>query len=136
MKKTLILAIGIAISTACHAQTLPPAVAQYNFNGGVATDITGNGHNGTIVGTLPAVAGQYGTPASALQFGVNNYVTIPSSPAFDLQQWTISAIVKLDTFETMDCQVSKVIQRGSQYGSDYICLEINDNSVDNSCSVY
>lgn len=88
------------------------------------------------MGTLPLVAGRYGNSKSALQFSPNNFVQVPSSPAFDLQQWTISAIVRFDTFQTTDCQVSKIIQRGHQYGGDYICLEVNDNAVDNSCGIY
>jgi hypothetical protein len=59
-------------------------VAAYNFDAGsgtTLTDLSGNGHTGTIAGATWTTAGKYG---KALAFdGVNDWVTIADTPRLD-----------------------------------------------------
>jgi hypothetical protein len=60
-------------------------VAAYNFDAGsgtVLTDVSGNGHTGTIVNATWSTAGKYG---DALSFnGTNAVVNIPDAAALHL----------------------------------------------------
>jgi hypothetical protein len=56
-------------------------VAHWSFDDCTATDVSGNGHDGTIFGKPPCVSGVFG---KSLQFVGNyaDYVSIPDSPNF------------------------------------------------------
>lgn len=53
-------------------------VAHYELNGN-ALDSSGNGVNGTIVGTLTPVADRFGNPSGALAFDRNGYIVLAST---------------------------------------------------------
>ncbi|MDF7808370.1 PKD domain-containing protein [Pontiellaceae bacterium B12219] len=75
MKKKKI--IGMLLLTALGAAQAA-LVGEWTFEGGLATDSSGNGYDGTIVGSLSPVAGvEAGTDAFAFN-DVANYVSIPS----------------------------------------------------------
>lgn len=139
MKRLSLFLTATLFSLAVQAQT---PIAHYDFSGvsglpgTIVPDVTGNGHDGTVVGNLTVDDGKCGTPNEALRFSTGNYVQVPSSTAFNIQEWTISAIVYMTAFEKKTCQVSKIVQRGTQYGGDYFCLEVNDNFVDGSCGTF
>ena len=82
-------------------------VAYYPFSGN-ANDMSGNGHNGTINGTVTSVADHLTDPGKAYSFGDNNYIEVPHaadlSPA---NQITICAWVKLDSTNGIQPIVNK-----------------------------
>ncbi len=72
-------------------------IAHYTLDGNAA-DISGHGYGGTLHGTTPA-ANRFGNPASALLFnGTSDYIELPTD--FDLQQRTICAWVKVNSYST------------------------------------
>src|SRR5262249_46211022 len=58
----------------------PGLVAGYSFDDGAARDVSGNGHDGTIVGATPVADGRFG---GALSFAraEAQYVEVPDSAA-------------------------------------------------------
>lgn len=126
---------ALCFAAPAFAQTL---VAHYDFTNaastGVATDLV-SGLNGTVSSSCVAAAGKCGAPNSALKFnGTGSFVTVPANASLNLTKWSVQAIVYLNGFENvLDCQVSKILQRGNQYQNNYICLEINDNNDDPTC---
>src|SRR5262245_40101839 len=75
---------GVAISVSAAATPSPSPVAGYSFDegrGAVVDDASGGGHDGSLRKTVWA-AGRHGR---ALAFdGRASWVTVPTSPAFDL----------------------------------------------------
>ena len=94
-----ILLIWLLLVAASRADNTA-LVAAYSFDEGTgttATDISGNGNDGTISGASWTSAGKYGT---ALSFGgTGSYVTIPDSPslhlttAMTLEAWVNPSVV-------------------------------------------
>jgi hypothetical protein len=82
---------------------------------GNGTDLSANGHNGTIVGAVTATADRFGNAGQAMHFsasaGSSSYLTIPD--ATDLQLWgndfTINAWVRLDNYSPGD--MSQIISK-------------------------
>ncbi|MFC1766867.1 LamG-like jellyroll fold domain-containing protein, partial [Planctomycetota bacterium] len=75
--KTIVGALVLALSLACIGQEMPAPVGWWTFDEGdgtVTADISGNGHDGTIVGATWA-EGQDGS--AALEFGGSAGVQIP-----------------------------------------------------------
>ncbi len=77
------LVVGIFIAITSQAQTFLTngLVAYYPFNGNV-NDASGNGNDGTIVGSLSFGTNQFGQASSAINFSgtSNNYVTTSFAP--------------------------------------------------------
>ncbi|HEY1040265.1 MAG TPA: LamG-like jellyroll fold domain-containing protein, partial [Bacteroidia bacterium] len=71
MKKILLIALTLFSASAINAQTL---LARYPMDSN-ANDVSGNGNNGTINGSVTPVADRFGTPGSALQFSGGNIST-------------------------------------------------------------
>jgi hypothetical protein len=72
-------------------------VAHYCFEGD-ATDVSGNGHDGTVTEAV-WVPDRTGTAGGALQFdGVNDQVVVPYSSDFDLTTWTQIVWLKVTDF--------------------------------------
>ena len=133
MKKISLLLTTLAFACGSHAQL----VAHYNFSGGAANDISGNGLNGTISGGVSATAGQAGFPNTALRFnGTSGMVTVPSNALLNLTTWTITAKVMFRGFYSGTCQGNRIVNRGTEYGNDFYALEVTDNVFDGSCTVY
>jgi hypothetical protein len=70
-------------------------VAYYKFPSGSVNDYSGNGHNGSILGTVTPTANPAGSMNCALSFaGSNNdYISVPSNAAFDFDETTPLSIV-------------------------------------------
>ena len=80
-----------------NGQTVLPA-AELSFNetsGTVASDVTGNGWNGTLTGGASWVAGKSGNAVDLS--GTNQYVALPSGVVSSANAITVAAWVNLDT---------------------------------------
>ncbi|MGA2259080.1 MAG: autotransporter-associated beta strand repeat-containing protein, partial [Thermoguttaceae bacterium] len=73
------------------------AVAAYTFaDGATATDISGNGNNGTLNNSPTFVQGPGGPSSYAVSLdGASQYISVPFSPSLHVNQWTASAWVNL-----------------------------------------
>jgi hypothetical protein len=93
-----LLVVGMALSINAYSQsfTTNGLVAYYPFNAN-ANDASGNGNNGTLIGTQLA-ADRFGEPNSAYQFnGTNAYIEVPSSSSLAFgNQITACAWVRPD----------------------------------------
>src|SRR5471030_785867 len=71
-------------------------VAYYPFNGD-ANDATGNGHDGTIIGTA-LTTNRFGTPNSAFYFpGNGGRISVPTSDSLNLLNgYTLSAWINFE----------------------------------------
>ena len=95
MKRDHILraVILLAVCTTCMAGLSDGLVAYYPFNGN-ADDASGNNHHGGVFGAL-LTGGHSGVPGTAYNFdGVNDYVTVPYSSDFQLQEFTVGAWIQ------------------------------------------
>lgn len=108
-------------------------VAQWKFSGN-AMDSSGNGHHGTIVGSITPAAGKKGNPNTAMSFpGYGNHITVPYSANFNFTKYSVCAIVKPTVLFTGACQGNAVIVRGP-FAPDHWGININDNAY-NDCSL-
>ena len=102
------------------SETINPLVARWNFDqtsGTTVPDITGNGHDGTIMGDPPNwvtsdIGTFFGTGAytgNALNFdGSTHYVAVPHHADFNATNgFTIEAWIKRDVQSVTDCFASK-----------------------------
>jgi hypothetical protein len=73
-------------------------IAYYPFDG-TASDATGNGHDGTIVGAVPT-SGHLGLPGGGMLFNGNDYVAVPdhSGLTFGGGGFTIAAWAKFASY--------------------------------------
>jgi hypothetical protein len=71
-------------------------ITHYNFNdsAATATDVTGHGHTGTLVGSPTYTAGAPSLGNGMAFNGTTQYVTIPDATDLDLQSYTLAAWVK------------------------------------------
>ena len=100
MKVLLIAIVSIALSTcligADASAALEGIVAAWLFegiDGDTVRDVTGNGHDGTIVGDPQIVKGKFG---DGLEFdGVDDYVEVPHSDDLNLHNFTLAAWIKM-----------------------------------------
>ncbi len=99
MKKNLLFILTILLSCNilfAQQQTdnlYDDLVAYYNFDDGTATDMSGNGHNGTIFGSIPMNDWENGKYAD-FNGDYNNYIRVPHhqdlnfSDDFSISLWT------------------------------------------------
>ena len=83
--KTFCLSVWLCLGAATVVSASVPnggLVAYYPFSGN-ALDATGNGHNGTLVGSPTLTADRFGNPNSAYSFDGVSYINIPSATDFD-----------------------------------------------------
>ena len=94
------ISISILITTSANASLVDGLVAHWAFDGD-ATDVTGNGHDGTVVGAV-LTSDRLGNTNSAYSFDGNDYITVPDSPDFTLSSnpFTIAAWTKMDAYST------------------------------------
>jgi hypothetical protein len=97
MKKQLFsaLAVGLCITANTFAQVpsyIPTngLVGWFPFNGNT-NDESGNGNNGTIIGTITSSSDRFGNPNKSYSFTGNGHVQLPS---INLPSFTINAWVK------------------------------------------
>jgi len=107
MKKTLVLALSAVLVLAfvgnCFADLNNGLVARYTFDKCDATDDSGNGNTGTIVGAPACVKG---LKDNVLQFGGvynRSYVSIPPSPSLAfLDNYTFTGWFNIQSNTSMD----------------------------------
>jgi hypothetical protein len=79
-------------------------LAWYPFTGN-ANDLSGNAHNGTVIGAS-LTTDRYGNPLSAYVFGGSNYISVPDNPAnfrpqnITISAWTCFTSTPVSTFPT------------------------------------
>jgi hypothetical protein len=126
----LILALLLSVNSDAQISTTG-LVAQWNFSGNVA-DSSGNGHHGTIHGTVVPDTGKNGIANSAMLFtGAGNYVSVPHAADFNFKKYSICAIVKHTMFFTGTCQGNAIIVRGPAAPGHW-GVNLNDNAY-NDC---
>jgi hypothetical protein len=77
----VVLAMGL-MCAAAYADLADGLVAYWSFDSGTAQDDSGNGNNGTIIGSPTAAAGHVG---QAFDFdGVDDGINVPSNPSLEL----------------------------------------------------
>ena len=91
-------------------------VASYYFNGN-ANDSSGNGHHGTVYGAT-LTTDRFGNLDSAYDFdGINDYIAVPYSDAFQLTEFTLAAWIKPST-DLSQLRAPTIVGRGEDYGTD------------------
>src|SRR5688572_26146318 len=114
MKKLLLLAL---LTFCAYSQALAQSgpVAHWKMNGNAA-DSSGNNHHGFAANVTPTT-GRAGQPNSALYFNGlgNSFISVPTSNAFNAQKFTICATVRATAFNSGQCQISTILQRGPYF---------------------
>jgi fibronectin-binding autotransporter adhesin len=92
------LVIGGTLKMQPNPSVPAGAVAAYTFaDGATATDVTGNGNNGTLINAPGFVDGPAGPGSYAVSLdGATQYITVPYSSSLNVHAWTASAWVNLD----------------------------------------
>ncbi|MDH4069270.1 MAG: FG-GAP-like repeat-containing protein [Ignavibacteria bacterium] len=88
-------------------------IASYSFDDGTATDVTGHGHDGRVIGGAALVEGIVG---GALHFdGIDDLVGIPFSQEFTTSTIGVSLWFKLDETPTADATLISKIKSSRGY---------------------
>lgn len=121
-KKSIILLGMVLASGIASADITTGLMSRWSFDNCKATDNSGNGNNGTIVGGLKCVAGISG---KAMQFnGATSYIKVPSSASLNpANQLTMSFWVKVQGVTNM---WSPLLHKG---GVDTVDLSNREYSV-------
>lgn len=99
------------------AVTTDGLVAYYPFNGN-ADDESGNGLDGTVYGAS-LTTDRYGTANSAYLFnGIDNYISVDYTPAFQLPVITVSAWVLPTVDLSAASSVASIVTRGEDINTD------------------
>jgi len=95
MKSFYLTLLAFTFSVLCHAQT---PIVYYQLNGN-ANDAGPNGLNGTINGTVTAVADRLGNANGAMSFPGNasSHISIADQPLLRPSSITLGAWVKITT---------------------------------------
>ncbi len=134
MKRIFTIVASILFALSANAQLTNGLVAHWDFSGN-ANDATGNGHNGTTNNVTYTSGKIGGLNTAALFNGTSSFITVPNSTDWNLSNYTIATMIKLNGFYTGTCQRSEVIQRGLGYASGSWALALFDNAFDSSCTV-
>jgi hypothetical protein len=136
MKKIILFFATLAISGLATAQSPAGLVAHWNMDS-TAADVSGHGHNGTMVNVTPDT-GSDGIYGHAYHFnGVNSMITAPYSPVFNLSTFSICAIVKPEGFYSGTCQGNNIFARGKTgTGTGTYLLYMGDWPYDQDCTAF
>ena len=139
MKKLLTFLLVSGMSGVSYAQSLSSElIAHWDMNSEV-NDVSGNGHNGTASNLTPAI-GSDGVMGHAYYFNrTNSVISVPYSPAFNVSNYSISAVVEVMGFYTGTCQNNLIFERGRVSSADVgnYYLFFNDKPGDGySCTSY
>jgi len=89
LRKLTLATVVLLFPCVGKASLLDGLVAHYDLNGNAA-DSSGFGNDGSLVGVTSS-ADRFGAPNSAYYFdGVDDYINIPESSAFDSSAFSIS----------------------------------------------
>lgn len=101
MKYTLLFFTLISTLCLAKAQSLQDSLLFHLPMDGDGTDVSGNNHNGVLMGATPT-ADRFGTTDGALQFGQDKYLTWQAVPALKPQYpMSFSFWVNFDDFPTL-----------------------------------
>ena len=119
--------IGPAGDAGAYESPYSGLVAAYSFGEGAgpeSTDVSGNGHTGSIDGATWTTSGRYG---DALRFdGVDDWVTVPDAGGLDLtDQMTLEAWVRPDALGTVWRTVALKEQSGNLVYALYANAQTN-----------
>ena len=93
-------------------------VAYYPFNGN-ANDQSSNGYDGTVYGAT-LTSDRFGNPGSAYSFdGIDDYISVDYTDAFQLPEITISVWVQAATDLTTSTTASAIVTRGEDFNTDH-----------------
>ena len=122
MKRRIILALTVlafltTTTSVFAAVTTDGLVAYYAFNGN-ANDQSGNGYDGTVYGAT-LISDRFGAPGSAYSFdGIDDYISVDYTAAFQLPVITISAWILPTTDLTAATSPSGIVGRGEDLVTD------------------
>ncbi len=120
---TIVLALLLCAGTAPAAIT-DGLVAQYLFDGN-ANDTSGNGHDGTVYGAA-LTTDRHGLAGSAYDFdGIDDYVGVDYSAAFQLPEITLSAWIRPSVDFTTYSQVASIATRGEDFTTDHAAFSLS-----------
>lgn len=88
-------------------------VAGYDFNENL-NDLSDNHHHGQLIGNADFTIGYGGQPKSAILFDGNGYIELPDEEDFDLPEFTIHVILKLEEPGPED---DWIISKGTHFGN-------------------
>jgi len=112
MKKQLLFPFFIVMTLgfigSCHPAAAQTLVASYPLNGN-ANDVSGNGLNGIINGTLTPVADKYGNANSAMSFPGNGYISVADNALLRPGSISISCWAKVGATNLLNSFVDKAI---------------------------
>ena len=116
MKKQMPILLMLCCALFCgvraEAQSSVGLIAHWDMNGS-ANDVSGNGHNGNAQNVTPAM-GSDGVMGDAYYFnGVNSYISIPYSPALNVTNYSVCAVVKVMGFYSGTCHTNIIFNRGT-----------------------
>jgi len=98
-----------------------------NITDGVVPDVSGNGHNGNIGGTVDSVKGKLGKGVNFSEH--TDYISVPHSTDFNFaatDSYTISLWVKPDVINAQQCVINKGRQNSN---GNYTGLWVQHNSL-------
>lgn len=129
-KATLLFLIVLSISPA-YAQLSSGLIAHWDFNG-TTSDISGNGHNATG-SNITYTTGKSGVSNTAALFdGQSSYAMVPYHSSFNLNKFTICAVIKVNGYYTGLCQGNYILMRGASHSVGHYALLYADNPYDNA----
>jgi hypothetical protein len=136
MLRKLFTLATLVTGLAATAQPTTGLVAHWDMNG-TPNDVSGNGHDGHANNLTPA-AGADGVMGHAWYFnGSNSSITIPPSPAFNVNNYTIVARVNVMGFNTGACHYNTIFMRGKTSGTaggDWYYLSFTDAPAGYGCT--
>src|ERR1035437_5174150 len=134
MKKAILFLSFVANAFLSYGQTTVGLIAHWDMNG-TTNDVSGNGHNGNG-NNLTAAKGMDGVMGHAWYFnGVNSWITIPYSPAFNVTQFTISATIMIQGFYNGICHTNMILCRGASVPSNgNYSLNFDDYPAGSGCT--
>ncbi|CAF0799413.1 unnamed protein product [Didymodactylos carnosus] len=119
-----IVLFGFLTHTAATTSLLYTLQAYYPFDN-TADDMSGNGHNGTLNGTV-----SYGPPkvgTAALMLNGTGCITIPGAVVKTNESFSVAAWVKIFKFKTTDTSQTFVSIDGTQISAFYVQLRGDNN---------
>lgn len=124
-----VVALTLIMGSVSRATPSAGLTAYYPFNGNAA-DASGNGYDGIVHGAS-LTFDRFGAPDRAYSFdGVNDYISVPYTAAFQSSEFTLAAWVRLGANLLAGSTSAVVVARGEDFSTDRLwsSLEIAGSS--------
>lgn len=129
MRYLTLLIAALLVCNTINAQLNNGLLAHWNFNNNT-NDQSGNGYNGQPF-NVTYTKGMHGLDSTAASFnGSSSYISVPYKAGMNLNQFTITAIVKANGYYQGDCQGNYILGRGNDHYSGHYSLFFSDNAFD------